>query len=909
MRSTHDRRTGSWTAWLADHANHVIVASILLTGLLAIPFLTMQPTTSASQEPEGEIFSARDQIEEEFASSVFNTFVIVEARSGDILRAEPLRELLAAEQTLRTDPEMGPTLFEYFEASQEAEVHGVWTVADLVDRSLPGGLADATDLAVKGVIAEALSTKSATELGLSVQTTTNDQGLPVSPALLFPVLSDTNVLGFASSGVRIGTDTEPEEYSREVVELIRGSETSYQAWGVANDVNLTAAEQGEEAGPFIGFTILAVLLIVGFAFRSYWVLAVTGAALAALIIWLQGISNLIGLEEDLVLSLIVPIAMISFGVDFMFHAVGRYREFRLEARVPRAAFTVGLAAVFGALVLALASDSAAFLSNSVAPIESIVQFGIGAAIALVAAFLLLGVVTPLAVMKIEERVGTSQPSRRHTVSAVTGAALAGSVAMTSVLLSVFILPVGGVIALAVYLLLFLFVPYRLATPSLGSGIPARSGGPGRPTQAIGAAVAASARYRWMVLPAVGVVTAVAVMAAVQIPTEFDVKDFFASDTGFVVGLDKLDEHGGAVAGEPATILIDTDLSDPEALAAVDGFVAEFRSLDTDSFGTDEEGNVNIQAGVLSVIDDTWSSPVAQGAVTRATGVVLTDEDGDGLPDSREQLTALYQLTRQAGVPFDAQNLIQTPDDVRSVLSADYATKMEVGLPGSREVENIVEARQEAAPLIEALEFELRSIDPNASAVLTGGPIARQESLDAISRALQVSLPIAVAICLLIGSVFMRSFRYGLVSIIPILVVVAWLYAFMYVFGFAINLVTATIGAVSIGIGIDFAIHFAMRYREELSRTGSREAAVRASGEGTGVALVASATSSIVGFAVLAFAPMPLFASYGFLTAVMIAMALAASLLVLPSLLVLITRDSQARPQEPRRQPVVPRTAR
>ena len=48
---------------------------------------------------------------------------------------------------------------------------------------------------------------------------------------------------------------------------------------------------------------------------------------------------------------------------------------------------------------------------------------------------------------------------------------------------------------------------------------------------------------------------------------------------------------------------------------------------------------------------------------------------------------------------------------------------------------------------------------------------------------------------------------------------------------------------------------------------------------------------MLGFAILAFAPMPLFASYGLLTAVMIAMAAAASLLVLPSLLVLVTRDA------------------
>jgi predicted RND superfamily exporter protein len=227
--------------------------------------------------------------------------------------------------------------------------------------------------------------------------------------------------------------------------------------------------------------------------------------------------------------------------------------------------------------------------------------------------------------------------------------------------------------------------------------------------------------------------------------------------------------------------------------------------------------------------------------------------------------------------------------------------MEVRITDSRRLETISEVRRELAPLIDDLEAELRQVDPDASVTLTGGPVTRQASLDAIRRALQVSLPIAVVLCFLIAAWFMRSFRYGLVSVIPILIVVSWLYAFMYLFGYGINLVTATIGAVSIGIGIDFAIHFSMRYREELARLGNRERAVRAAGEGTGVALTASAVSSMIGFAILAFAPMPLFASYGFLTAVMIAMAGAASLLVLPSLLMLITKDrdpeTQARPDE------------
>ena len=73
--------------------------------------------------------------------------------------------------------------------------------------------------------------------------------------------------------------------------------------------------------------------------------------------------------------------------------------------------------------------------------------------------------------------------------------------------------------------------------------------------------------------------------------------------------------------------------------------------------------------------------------------------------------------------------------------------------------------------------------------------------------------------------------------------------------------------------------------------GDRLHAVRRAAEGTGLALVGSALSSVVGFLILALAPMPLFASYGLLTAVMITLALTATLLVLPSLLVAVTRDT------------------
>jgi predicted RND superfamily exporter protein len=348
--------------------------------------------------------------------------------------------------------------------------------------------------------------------------------------------------------------------------------------------------------------------------------------------------------------------------------------------------------------------------------------------------------------------------------------------------------------------------------------------------------------------------------ALKVEANFDVKDFFASTTDFVVALDKFDRYVGQQGGEPAVVYVEGRLTEPKAIRALRQFVEGARKLDTDRLAKDDAGWVRMEAGLLDLLDLASTSPAARDAISRATGVEVRDNNGDRIPDTSSQIAAVYRFAARRGLPGVAGKPARTADQVRTVLW------------------------QESGRKIQATHIDLRR------AVLTGRPVVRQAALGAILRAFRLSLPVAVVLCLIISAIFMRSLRFAAVSIVPILLVVAWLYAFMYAFGFDINVITATIGAISIGIGIDFAVHFTMRFREELERRPTRREALRAAGSGTGGALLASGASSVLGFAILAFAPMPLFASYGLLTAVMILLASAASLLVLPSLLMLVTRQ-------------------
>ncbi len=354
---------------------------------------------------------------------------------------------------------------------------------------------------------------------------------------------------------------------------------------------------------------------------------------------------------------------------------------------------------------------------------------------------------------------------------------------------------------------------------------------------------------------------------------------------------------GPRGGEPGIVYIEGDLTDTVALSAIQQFVD--RLSNNPYVAKDASGEVGGRTRLPGLLKRLTGSEYAQSQVQLATGVLITDLNGDGFPDSSEQVKAAYDYMTENRIPLDESTLVFDPSQVKAVLLHDpdgedrNVTTITLGIPGTREQSVVAAARL-------ALLDDMKVLDesPAISRVgLTGSPFTREAQLEATTRTLQLSLPISAAGAFVLLLLVMRSIRYAVVTVIPIGLVVAWLYAFMYMAGFALNFVTATIGAISVGVGIDYSIHMTERFREELSRASDKAQALRQAARGTGVALTASAASSIVGFAIMGFAPMPLFASYGFLTAVMIFLALSASMVVLPTLLMIVTPEKAAASDE------------
>ena len=160
-----------------------------------------------------------------------------------------------------------------------------------------------------------------------------------------------------------------------------------------------------------------------------------------------------------------------------------------------------------------------------------------------------------------------------------------------------------------------------------------------------------------------------------------------------------------------------------------------------------------------------------------------------------------------------------------------------------------------------------------------------------SQVSSLFLTLAAALVLLVANFWYEARRpmLGVITTLPVVLVVLWSFGLMAAFGIPFGPVTATISALAIGIGIPYMIHIAHRFLEDRNRKPGLEGAIESTLSHTGGALAGSALTTVAGFGVLTISTTIPFRQFGFVTAYTILLAMLTAVLVLPSLLMLWAR--------------------
>ena len=919
--------------FLANRPYSILSIVALITLFLVFPLFLLAPDEQASSNPPGEVYELQKEIDGKFPTPLHFASFVMEAHQGDVLSKSVLFDLklnrnrlieldlngdlaVTEEGNQRGTLKKQSYLANYYDFDLGIRIDGIISVLDSVEVFLASenlNLESATEEQIKLAFHHIMSNPQFTNVKDLISTKAystkrivlgQEIDYWIAPVMVFHALADNSKLGGA--GLEIGMGGGPdvinkEHLNRSIGSVMEGSGNNYEIWGIAIDANLESEDEGKKAGIFIMFTAIAAVLVVGISLNSYWATAITGVGLAVLMVWLKGVSALLGLKSGLVIDLIVPIGMISLGVDFVVHAVRRYREELLQGNDPKVSFTLGYASVLGALLLAMASDSIAFLSNLSSNIEAVIHFGCAAAIAVISSFAILGVVAPLLTMKIDQLMGQVEfnfKAKKWTIYRIVGSVLVASISGASIIMMVAVSKFIGLLLLGFCIVFLILVPILILSKNASKQAKGKTGkleiktlNQDRLAHIVSKIVTLAATNVLLVIFVTVIVTSYAIYSALKLTPSFDVKDFFDSESDFVIGLDKFDEF--IAGGEPGVTYVKGDLTDPTVYEDMTIYIDSLREIDF--VEQTPSGEVTFGLNALNLLTTLMGNSFAVSAVESANGISITDINSDGIPDTRDQIRTIFEYSLVNGVWGDGQNMILRPDQVQGAIyysaGEESLTTIQFQMPGTRDQAVVTAALKELTPLV----LQLEKHSSLSRVALTGSPFQREVQLSESTRTLYTSLPIAMVAATLLLLVTMRSLRYAVVTVVPIGLVVAWLYGVMYIFGFSLNFVTAMIGAISIGVGIDYSIHMTVRFREEINRNESKIAAIQKSARGTGVALVASAASSVVGFAIMGFAPMPMFASYGQLTSLMIAFALISSLVVLPALLVMVTPNSAVGP--------------
>jgi predicted RND superfamily exporter protein len=921
-------RIGRWLAALIDHPGRVLLVLGVLTAIFVVVGIARTPHEDASFDPGGEVFDTAVLVERTFRSSTSDLQFIVEDedQGADALDLATLREWKRSSDELRASGELSAKFSTYYDNGLGRTVVGLYTIADAVDDELRvagirTGLEEATErdvkVALSRILAEGRRTARFRDL-LSTKASSRQQRvgaeqitLWTSPAFLASVRVDHSAFpvdlesqsdpatrtASQQDAIDAERDVEIEHWGRDALSTLRGDRQAYDAWGIAIDNTLTSDESFNATIPFLLGAFALIVLLVGGVLRSYWAAALAGAGIAVTLLWARMVTNIIGFDGSIILDVIVPIATISFGVDFLVHAVGRVREELASGVQHRSAYVVGISSVVGALALALSTSAIALASNATSGIQAVTEFGFGAAIALASAFVVLGILAPLFLLRVEEAGSGLESRPRMGVGRVLSwlKLIAAAVFAALVIIAVIAAPFVGAVGTIAYALAFVALPaWRLGRRSrkrAGAAPAAVPNTAGESSALAGRLVSGIVRVRYAMFAIVALATVGAAIAASHVGRQTEPRDFFPSGTDFIVGLDKLVEHTSTASPGDVYVYLAGDVADPRVLAAMELANEDVSRLGGDLFARNPDGTLSARESALDIARAGVGVEYVSRAVADATGVPIADENGDGLPDSSAQTRALFSYAVQNGLASDESTFVYTKDQVARLLQpvdgGGFATVLRYPLQGFPDTSRVRDARELVESHAEALAQRVGSDGLAVQARVSGDIVAEQVTLDAVTDSMIISVPLAALLCFAVAAFAMRSIRLAAVSIVPIALVIIWLLAFMAAFDYNVNVVTATIAAISVGVGIDFSIHYTMRYREQLRSTSERIDAIRGAAEGTGAALILSAVTSIIGFGVLALAPMPIFAAYGLLTAVMIALSLAATLVVLPSLLYVI----------------------
>ncbi len=252
-----------------------------------------------------------------------------------------------------------------------------------------------------------------------------------------------------------------------------------------------------------------------------------------------------------------------------------------------------------------------------------------------------------------------------------------------------------------------------------------------------------------------------------------------------------------------------------------------------------------------------------------------DEAYHDIPDSRK-LAAQYLLLYELSLPFG--------HDLNNQIDVDRDTSRFTVMFESMSAKELHEIDDKASEWLRA------NAPPHMHISGTGLSLIWADITHRNIRSMLKGSFGALFLISIIMTAALRSFRLGLISLVPNLVPPAMAFGIWGLINGQVGLALSVVVAMTIGIVVDDTVHFLSKYdraRREHEMTPSQ--AVRYAFQTVGTAMWVTTVALVAGFSLLTLSRYRMSSEMGLMCAIVIALALVMDFLLLPSLLLKIDR--------------------
>ena len=825
----------------------LIVAMFSLVTLLLAGNLYLSPPTFQTDlndfSPETESSSAHDRIHDHFPKEMRPLFVHVTVDDeSNVLALDTL-------QAMSDD-------LSFFKAESEKRqnVVDVWTTA-------PGIVQLALDEEANGTLLSDVGDWPAyldlvfnenETCGLGVDDQLLSAATYASAALLHKDLDYDPVCDYLNSGEGSGTpyasstmwvlEVDPdleENPRRELQDQLRtvfderssSSPLTYEV--ISNDLLVHDIDEGtfDNLLLLVLLASLVVVLMLGIAFRSVKPVVFPLVGLTSALIWTYGILNLSGAVFTALEATVAPLVL-GLGIDYAIHLQRSQRQISESHPNPAESWLRSVGHLSVPLSLAVVTTVAAFLANIISPLPPLATLGYALSLGVVSAFV----------------SSTVFVGALHVMFAGKELEGPGPAVLTLPQLSENILKVQQKQQVGVFLVTVL-------------------------------------------------ISGLAVYGAASLETDFDLADFVNQDMPIMQIRGDIDSSYESAGWKVIYVLL-------EPVDGEDYIPGDHTLLsELNYFHSDLESNND----VVGVPTPSYEGPlpVVRDAILRDTGLGeahnMEVDGGEVLRVDRDEgidlgmfFAALSQNTTVADpltgetwqdrvaqvVHLNGDNIVHLRHEIR----VEASTSVE----SSRVIENFVEilGSPDESGTLKA------QLDGHAQLYVTGDLVMLETVLDGLSLTQIESTVISLIVSFLVLFALTRRLMPAIIVLFPVGVASLWVVGSMALLGLKWNVLTVMVTALTLGIGIDYSIHMWRRFEVEMAKRGDHWEALRAALDTTGVALMLSAVTTMAGFAVLLFSPMPIIQDFGLITAVTVLFSLLLALMLLPVLVELAARGQE-----------------